>query len=275
MRTGPFSNSEVIDRLNAYFVPVYVVNEDYDDEGVAPKEERAEVRRIYRETLGKKLSAGTVHVYVLNPQGEVIDSRHVADAADTNALTALLDDITTRLGTAKGEPIVTPKPQSTAPEVAEGSLVLHLVARGLSGRGSWPGTAENWIVYTPAERARLLPANPTVGATSEPDPTLAARLLRHVYPVTENNDVETDEIQEQEFRLTVLSVSEELVRARIDARLVRRHNFYFKDDGNTVEAQLIGYVEWSPKDGKVKAFRLVTDEATYGGGTFAVAIQAE
>ena len=45
MRTGPFSQSEVINRLNAYFVPVYVVNEDYRENGPAPKEERAEMDR--------------------------------------------------------------------------------------------------------------------------------------------------------------------------------------------------------------------------------------
>ncbi|MEX0711142.1 MAG: hypothetical protein WD278_02255 [Pirellulales bacterium] len=72
MRTGPFSNQEVIDRLNAYFVPVYAVNEDYRDGGPAPTEEKAEYQAIYREALAKGFSAGTVHVYVLDPRGQVI-----------------------------------------------------------------------------------------------------------------------------------------------------------------------------------------------------------
>jgi len=86
MRTGPFSSTAVIDRLNAAFVPVYAVNEDYHAAGPAPKEEKAEYQRIYREALDKKFSAGSVHVYVLNPKGEVIGTRHVAEAAKTKEL---------------------------------------------------------------------------------------------------------------------------------------------------------------------------------------------
>jgi hypothetical protein len=53
-----------------------------------------------------------------------------------------------------------------------------------------------------------------------------------------------------------------------------RHDFYHKPDGKTVKTGLVGYVEWSPADGTVKALRLVTDGATYGGGTFAVAVRS-
>jgi hypothetical protein len=274
MRTGPFSSLEVINRLNAFFVPVYVVNEDYRDDGPAPREERAELHRIRRAALEKKLSSGSVHVYVLDPKGEVIDSRHVAQAAHVKPMLAFLDGITAKLGTPKGKPLVAPRPQSAPVKAAPGSLVLHLVARGLSGGGSWPGTAEDWIVYAPDEVQQLLPADPQPGATSEPDAALVARLLKHVYPVTENNDTSKNEIKEQALRLTVLSVTGGMARARIDGRLVMRHDFYHKPDGKTVKTGLVGYVEWSPADGTVKALRLVTDGATYGGGTFAVAVRS-
>ena len=275
MRTGPFSSKEVIDRLNAYFVPVYVVNEDYRDAGPATKEEKAEVNRIYREALAKKLSAGSVHVYVTSPKGDVIDTRHVAEAAKPTALVEFLDNIVAKLGTPKGETLVTPKPQSAPPKCDDGSLVLHLVARPLAGGGSWPGTAEDWITYDSDEVKKLLPPQATPDATHTPDAALARRLLTHVYPVTENNDTSKNEIKEQDFRLTVLSASGGVARARIDARLVMRHDFYHKSDGKMVDATLVGYIDWTPADAKVKTFRLVTDRATYGGGTFAVAIRSE
>lgn len=66
-----------------------------------------------------------------------------------------------------------------------------------------------------------------------------------------------------------------MARARIDASLVMRHDFYHKADGKTVDAKLVGYVEWSPADMTVRTFQMVTDGATYGGGTFAVAIRSE
>src|SRR5215207_1492789 len=181
MRTGPISNNRVIETLNAYFVPVYAVNEDYRDKGPAPKEEKSEYTRIYREALAKKFSAGSVHVYVLNPQGEVIGTRHVADAAKTKELIPFLDELVTKLGTKPGKPVVEPKAQSRPPEHPKGSLVLHLAARGLGGGGSWDGTAENWVVYTPDEVKKLLAAGPVqVGTTWEPDARSVARLLVHV-----------------------------------------------------------------------------------------------
>src|SRR5919202_6864493 len=108
MRTGPFSDSKVIERLNAYFVPVYAVNEDYRDKGSAPAGERAEYQRIYREALAKKFSAGTVHVYVLDPDGTVTGTLHVAEAAKTDKLLDLLDRTAERLRLRPGKPLARP-----------------------------------------------------------------------------------------------------------------------------------------------------------------------
>jgi hypothetical protein len=276
MRTGPFSSTEVIDRLNASFVPVYAVNEDYRAKDIVPKEDRDEYQRIYKDALGKKFSTGTVHVYVLDPKGEVIGSRHVAEAAKTKQLVTFLDEITAKLGTRPGKPLTEPKAQSAAPPHVKGSLALHLVARGLGGGGSWDGTAENWVVYTADEVKKLLPASPVkVGTTWEPDRELAARLMVHVYPVTENNDPKKNEVREQALRGKVIEVKGGVATARLDGRLVMRHDFYHKPDGKVVEAGLVGYVEFEPATGAVKSLRLATDGATYGGGKFGVAVRSE
>jgi hypothetical protein len=276
MRTGPFSSTEIIDRLNRSFVPVYAVNEDYRARGVVPKEERDEYQRIYREALAKKFSAGSVHVYVLSPKGEVIGTRHVADAAKTRGLIAFLDEMTTTLGTRPGKPLVEPKAQSAPPKHPAGSLVLHLAARGLGGGGSWDGTAEDWVVYTPEETKNLLPAGPVeVGTTWDPDPKLVARLLIHVYPVTENNDPKKNDIREQALRGKVIQVKDDIALARLDGRLVMRHDFYHKPDGKVVDTGLVGYLAFEPATGKVRSLRLVTDNGTYGGGKFGVAIRSE
>ena len=53
MRAGPLSSPRVIDLLNARFVPVFAVNEDYRKGGSAPDEEKALYDRVYREALAK------------------------------------------------------------------------------------------------------------------------------------------------------------------------------------------------------------------------------
>ena len=114
-----------------------------------------------------------------------------------------------------------------------------------------------------------------VGTAWDVDPKLAARLLVHVYPVTENNDPAKNEIREQALRGEVVELKDGVALAKLNGRLVMRHDFYHKPDGKVVETGLLGYVEFEPATGKVKSFRLVTDGATYGGGKFGVAVRSE
>src|SRR5262245_21592126 len=131
MRASSLSNSNIIDLLNRYFVPVYVSNEEYAESGSATSEEKAEKNRIYREALEAKLSAGSVHAYVLSPDGHPIDSRHVADAYKPEVLRAMLERAVESLQTPEGKPLVKPASQSSAPTAPADSLVLHLTSRHL------------------------------------------------------------------------------------------------------------------------------------------------
>jgi hypothetical protein len=275
MRTGPFSQSKVIERLNAHFVPVYAINEDYRGSGPASKEERAEYQRIYRESLKAGFSTGTVHVYILDLEGKPFGTLHVATASRTEKLLELMDRAIKKFAVPAGKPIVKPSPQSVPPTVAADSLVLHLTARPVRGGGSWSGVSENWITYDAGEVKRLLPGGKVrVGQTWTPDANLASRLLTHFYPVTENNEVENNGIEEQTLTGKVLSVKEGVVRARLDGQLRMKHTFYFKEDGRVVVARFTGYVDFEPARGKVRTLRLATESATYGGGTFAVAVRS-
>src|SRR5687767_152314 len=135
MRAGPLSNSKVIALLNRSFVPVFSVNEDYSSKGSASFEEKAELKRIQREGYAAKKSVGSVHVFILTPEGRFHDSLHVAKAAKTADLLALLEQTVAELKTASGAPVVEPVCQSRAPQCDPGGLVVHLTARSLDGRG--------------------------------------------------------------------------------------------------------------------------------------------
>src|SRR5215212_7017458 len=138
MRAGPLANAKVIALLNRYFVPVYVSNEDYADKGPAPAEEKAQKQRIYREAARDGLSVGTVHVYILTPDGgHPVDSLHVADAAKADRLAATLRQAVGRFRPAPGKPVVDPAAQSAPPPAGPGALVLHLTARVLKPGGAW------------------------------------------------------------------------------------------------------------------------------------------
>jgi hypothetical protein len=267
----------VIALLNQCFVPVYISNEDYAADGPAPAADKAERDRVLREAHAAGLSVGTVHVYILSPDGgHPVDSLHVADAARAGRLLQAMEKAARRFGVAKGEPVVAPATQSAAPAVRPGALVLHLTARVLKPGGAWGEfPVESWVVY-PAEEvgAFLAPGRPKAGDSWEVDRKAAEKLLTHFYPATENNDVGKNRFEELGLRGRVVSVGGGVARVRLDGRLTMKHTFYHKDDTNRVRATVVGFVDYDADARKVRSFRLVTDEASYGAGTFGVAVRS-
>src|SRR5207245_4503230 len=108
MRAGPLSDTNVIALLNRYFVPVYLSNEDYSAAAAATSEEKKELQRVFAEGYAAKLSVGTVHVYLLGSDGHLLDSMHVAEAAHTQKLSAMLERTVQKLGLAAGAPVLRP-----------------------------------------------------------------------------------------------------------------------------------------------------------------------
>ena len=275
MRAGPLSNNKVISMLNRCFVPVYAANEDYRENGAASPEEKAEYDRIFKESHAAKLSTGTVHVYVLNPQGHPIDSLHVAEAAKTERLVQMAEGVIKKLGVREGQAVVAPAAQCARPLCDAGSLTFHLTARSLDGRGAWSEfPVENWIVLGQNEWKKLLPA-PKVraGDSWEIDRDVATQFLTHFYPATENNDASKNQFERISLKATVTSVQGGLARARLTGDLRMLHSFYHKVDGKIVEATVVGFMDFDPEKQTLRSLNLVTEKATYGGGNFGIALR--
>jgi hypothetical protein len=287
MRAGPLSRTNVIETLNRYFVPVYTSNEEYrdngDEHGSAPPEERAAYQKIYLAALKKKLSTGTVHAYVLTPDGDPIDSLHVADAATGDKLLDMLRRTVRKLGTKPGDTLVPPKEQSACPvNLDDKTLVLHLTARAEGTNpsdNSWHAyPSEDWIVLDEADQRALLPpaGRPAAeaGASWDIPRDVATKVLTHFYPQTENNDVGKNRIDRITLKATVVSVNEGVTRARLDGDLRMQHPFYHKETPDMVDAAVVGYIEFRPGQGRVKSFKLATDRATYMKRNFDVGVRS-
>lgn len=294
MRAGPLSNSQIIELLNKFFVPVYVSNEDYDEAGLVSPEERAERNRIWRDANEAGLSSGTVHAYVLAPDGRVSDSLHVARAARVEETQAMLERAIETYRPQGGAPLVKPAPQSRPPEAAPGGLVLHLTARyleraddrlvplsdvglGETRNASWSAyAAENWIMYSAEDVRRLLPADASkLGDAWDIDPALATRVFLLCYPSTECNDAGRNRIEEQQLQAEIVSLEEGTARARLTGRLTMKHNFYpGREDDNRVEATFVGYLDFDPDQRQVRTLRFATERATYANRPFGVAIDS-
>jgi hypothetical protein len=285
------SNPRVIDTLNRYFVPVYLSNEDYAPNGAASAEEKKERQRIFLEGHERKLSVGSVHAYVLSPDGSLLDTRHVAKAGRTDEMLALLDGAVQTLGTQPGKPLAPAAAQSTA-VCRPGNLTLHLTARYLrkvakgyalveGSGGNWdaiPG--EDWIELDRARWSKLIPPGKvSTGSEWDLDPEISASILRYFYPPTENNNVAKDRLEESGLHATVQSVQAGVARAALTGGVKLQHSFYHKPDGKVARAEVVGVLEYETGGARrLRSLRLATDNATYGaegaaGTPFGVAVR--
>lgn len=277
MRAGPLSDARVIALLNRAFVCVYTVNEDYfGKSATAPADDRKELQRVHREGYDKKLSVGTVHAYVLTPDGHTHSSLHVAEAAKTDRTLEMLRRAVAQFKPKEGGPVVRPRPQSVPPGAPRDALVLHLVSRA-DERGSWgefPG--ENWVVLPRAEWEKLLPRDEVKAAQSwELDRDAAARVLTYFYPQTENNRATTDRIERLGLKAKVLSVEGGRVTARVDGFVRMQHVFYpGRKDAQPVDATVAGVLTFDAGKASVPSLQLVSVKAAHGKRAFKVAVRS-
>ena len=282
MRAGPLSNDKVIRLLNGCFIPVYASNED---EKTCSRGEQADRRRIYLEALNAKMSAGSVCLYILAPDGHVMDSKTVPNLAK---VTEMLESAIQTLQLKETKPVLKPAPQYAAPKAAADELVLHLAAPYEQRHGSWHDVpAESWIVLSKPEWTRLLPPGKSgelgeikTGQSWEIDKTLTTRLYNYFYPATEDtvgDQIGRNMIKFQSLSATVISVTGPIVRARLEGSLKMNRPFYPHHPElkiPEVSATITGYMEFEPGK-EIRWLKLVTPQATYGDSKFGVAVTSE
>jgi hypothetical protein len=313
MRASSLSSTKVIDLLNHYFVPVHVDGVYVGQNASVPAQERKAYQSVFQEfyrtnkenrAAGKpEFSVGSVHAYVLTPDGKPMASLHVAEAKP-GAVADMLERAIKALKTPEGKPLIQPCPQSAPPKTGADELVLHLVARYLVPRGQpnarkdvddafvpivsalghersgqWTALpSEDWIVLKKDQWMKLLPAGKVAFESSwDIDKEVATQLLTHFYPTTENNDLSANRIERQSLKATVVSIQDGVVRARLEGDLKMKHTFYpRRDDKNFVDATVLGYLDFALKGPRILTLRLITDRASYNSEStnFGVALRS-
>jgi hypothetical protein len=286
LRASSLSNSKVIDLLNSYFVPVSLRNQDFDEGGAAPADEKSEKARIYHDALKAGMHAGTVCVYLVSPEGRPMAVAPANEdlVYDPDRLAELMLQVVRQLNVVKAEPTLAAKPHSPVPRSRDGSLVLHIVSRYLERKGdayvpcdvkAVLGTknGRNWADLPSQERVELsrpqwtslLPHGEVrVDSTWQPSEDVTAMLLRHFYPPTENTDLKTNRLDKLVIQARVESIERGIARVRLDGRMRMKHPFYHQEDNNFVEADLVGYVGFKADSREIESFRLVTENGRYG-----------
>jgi hypothetical protein len=281
---GALSDGKVVETLNRSFIPVYAVNEDYEN-GVVPADEQKQRQRIWGEASQKKLPWGMVCSYFLDPKdGHLIETGPVAKYSTAEALLPLLERIARDLKTEPGKTVVPPAAQSAPPKRDPDGLALHLTSRYVDSEGHPEPAkgrhtyheipAEDWVILGRAEREKLAPpAGVNVGAAWDVDPEVARKVLRWFYPPIEDNA--NISVEEQAWKARVLSVEAGTLRVRFDGSATVKHlNFYDRKRFSLAQTTFAGYMDFDLGEKRVKTLELATEQGHYGDAlSFGIAVR--
>jgi RNA polymerase sigma-70 factor (ECF subfamily) len=268
-REGPLSSSDIIETINAQFIPVYCNSGDRDN---------PEFARICKDAVKAKLTVGTERIYLLQPDGKVVDSLHTCHVTVASLLESMK-----KIAHGTGATLVPPAPQSVP--LSGDARSLHLTSRYLdkndqplayNSRASYHAfPAEEWMALSPDLEAALVPdANAAPGASWYVDMDVAARLLSHLYPLTGNfGPSDRNRIEEAGLSAKIIAGRRTTAWIRLDGRVRLSHSFFSDKDERPVDASVTGYLEYDRRTKKIRAFRLVTEHALYGQEKFGVAIR--
>ena len=277
LRSRALSDPRVISLLNSCFVPVYISNVDYEGAGAAPPEERKLRNAIWASARDAKVPGGMDYLYLVDPtSGRAISSFDMGKAT-AEAMTAWLE---ANRKSAPGPALVKPSPQSLPPSAPAAALVLHLAARYLDGEGRVEKKrgdfhevpAEDWIRLSSEEWRTLLPP---MGQTRDVDPAIARNLLTHFHPADMSIDSEPNgrnQLEQTSLRVTRFSKS----FVRIEGRLNMRRSFtqVEKTPELPVVSSVRGFLEIEPDGSRIRSFRMISEQATYGTLNFGVAVRS-
>ena len=208
----------------------------------------------------------------MKPDGHLTATLHVAEAGPATLL-PLLEQVARTVGGPDSAPVFRPVPPHR-PSAPAGGMLLHVVTRyverqGATDRlitgagGNWsalPG--EDWVTITADERRALAEA----GKQWTLPEFLGSRLLRRLYPPTENNDLATGAIHEA--RLTARREGD---LALLSGRLMLMHPFS-RADARAATARLSGYLKLDRR-GVPSTFRLIAEEGVYSGQPYVAAVR--
>jgi hypothetical protein len=273
LRAGGLADPRVIDLLNGHFVPVYVSNVDYGDDGSARSGEKKELRRIWQEAHDAGMPVGMDWLFMLDPaSGRVTDAMGLCKA--TREIFAAWLEGGRR--TPPGEALVPPAPQSSPPRAGSDDLVLHITARYLDGKGrveklraiyhEFP--AEDWLILGPGEWKGLL-------SPGEVNPALARRLFAPFHPLDMSVGHDPDgRNRYDQAALQVTFVSRSFARIEGRLRMARAFTQVTPSEPRPVLATIRGYLEIDADHASIRSLRMITEDATYGNESFGVAVRS-
>ncbi len=264
MRTSSFSNAEVVSTVSQYFVPVWLSNDDYG-QAKKPQAERDELTRIKQITTKKKLVNGDVNVFLVDPEGDVIDTLIVAKAMEPQNLLPLLKKVVTEKGLKNRDPASVTA--SAAPSVAvpastqPGGILLHVFTRYLPPGEQ--GNTDDFVELTTEDYSSLVPrAEAKVGDVWDIAKAVTDKVFPFCFPAVCHYDAKASKIKDANLKATVTAVTSSEVQITLTGNLDMDHSRDGNIDGR-VTAKLLGLVRYDTTKKSITSIQIASQDAEY------------
>jgi hypothetical protein len=266
MRVSSLSDERIIRLVSKYFVPAWLSRDHYHMDAPG-KAEQEEMWRIDRERRSRKFVGGSVCVYIVAPDGDLLATLPVQQAFKPDVLVDFLEKIIKdrKLTARKPEdakasaapPKEAPKPRT------RGGLLLHLYTR-FDGVKPDAGVSQDWVEWTAEEWKALLPAGDAEeGKSWEVPAKVADKLLVHFYPPGPNWNVSASKVLKSSLKAKLVGTSADESRVRLEGTVELGFPFRGAKPDGRVTASFTGLLRYDRKAGAVTSFLLASDEARY------------
>ncbi|SRR5579883_3340413 len=263
MRVSSLSHPRVIELVSKYFVPAWVSRDFYQIEG-DHKDEKKELARLDGDRARRHLKGGTVCVFIVADNGDVLATMPVQQSMKPENLIPLLEKFVAelKLKPRREEAIresaakpVTPKPKT------EGGRLIHIFTHLDSGGARSVTndrvelTAKQWKTFLP-------PADATPGTSWNIPEEIAHKLLLYCYPPVSHWRVMDSKVIKGTFKATLVSLSGEEAHIKLEGELVLKFPV-----GKPIEGQVTAHFEGAAradcKKQTLASLALVSENADY------------
>jgi hypothetical protein len=265
MRASSLSQPSIIALLKEQFVPVWLSVDDYALPAKS-KADHEEWQRIYRASLDRRLTAGSVCVYIVAPSGEPIATMHVAEAAQPEKLLPMLQKVVRDRGLPPRSPeaiaAFARRAAATARPPAVPKPYLQVWTRHV-GTDEGLGITEDRVTLTAAQwRALAPPVGARVGDRWEIPPAVRDRIYAYFFPPVGNYHASDSKVRRASLTATVDAASPDELTLSLRGDLEMDHRREKNNDGS-LTARVRGEARYDSLRQVFTLFRLASEEAHF------------
>ncbi|HTU17742.1 MAG TPA: hypothetical protein VMG10_06725 [Gemmataceae bacterium] len=263
MRVSSLSDRRVIELIRKYFVPAWVSRDFYQIEG-DNNEEKAEIARLDDERRKRGLKGGTVCVFIVAPNGDVLATQIVQLAYKPENLIPFLQKIIADL---KLKPRSEEAIRASAAEVAEAKpktkdgRLIHIWTRVDTGKNR--GLSNDRVELTAAEwKAFLPPADANPGASWEIPEKIVHKLYQYGYPPTPYWRATDCKVVKGTLKARLAALSGKETRIELEGQMELSFP-YGKPMKGRVTARFAGVLREDREKKTLASLMLVSEKADY------------